>query len=98
MRVPLWVLVLSVLLAITWQEMASLVLKRSFLAPLARGGGVDIKRSSFLPSSVVRTVNCFLNHNNATPSHSHHFGTTTSKMASKQFLDTIKARRTYYAL
>jgi len=111
MQVPLWLFLGSLLLAFTWHDMASMFLRNSF--PTSRTGGETvmalwrgIKTISprvEVPSNILRANN----HINppSLASTSKHFSTTKAttttlqdNMASKQFLDIIKGRRSVYAL
>jgi predicted oxidoreductase (fatty acid repression mutant protein) len=104
MQVPGWVFLACILVAAVWQDMASLLRKRSF--PTA-GLGAYIKGSS-LPSSVSRLGSVLSQEKAAAQSKSRSslsitsshksFHTTAASMSSTQFLETVKNRRTYYAL
>ena len=89
MQIPLWFFVLSIALALSWQNMASLLLKRS--SPLLTS---HIK--SYLPSSFPS-----LNHiSNLQQSYRPFTNTPTNATMSPStpFLETIAARRSIYAL
>jgi len=90
MQIPLWLFLVSVLFALSWHDMASLVVRRTFPS------FITIK--PLLPLSISRNIPQFLQHpsprHQSRPLHK----ITPATMSSKAFLDTVKARRTYYQL
>jgi predicted oxidoreductase (fatty acid repression mutant protein) len=105
MQIPLWLFISSLLLAVTWRDMATLLRKRSVPTssnPLL-GGMRSIRRP--LPLFWEKNIPSFLRSNtHSTPlsiSSTRHFSSTaptaTASM-SAPFLDAIKNRRTIYAL
>merc|ERR1711977_155998 len=112
MQIPLWVFLSSILLALSWHEMASFVLRRTGagggVVPTLFGNGAalrGIRAFSSLPSPVVlsrqpthTTAPTKSQTSLSNADQQKHFSTTTATMSSKAFLETVKARRTYYAL
>jgi len=91
MQIPLWFFVATIALALSWHEMASLLLKRSG-TPLFTA---NIK--GFLPS--ILNLNSNSNSNLKTQPASRPFSTTSANMSgSTAFFETIKGRRSIYAL
>jgi hypothetical protein len=96
MQIPTWLFLSSLLLALTWQDMASLVFRRAF-PPSSFSNSI---RSS-LPLSISRNIPSLLQHPSFNQQqNTRHFSQTEANMASKsaQFLDFIKTRRTIYTL
>merc|ERR1712093_236927 len=103
---------MGILLALSWHEMASFVLRRTGagggVVPTLFGNGAalrGIRAFSSLPSPVVMgrqpthtTAPTKSQTSLSNADQQKHFSTTTATMSSKAFLETVKARRTYYAL
>lgn len=87
MQIPLWAFLFSILIALAWKEMAY-TLKHNVVASSL----TSIKR--VLPLSVSRNIPTFLQHHTPTRP----FTQSQTIMSSQTFLDTVKARRSYYQL
>ena len=100
MQIPLWLFLTSIILALTLQDMASLLLKRgasSSMMPthLFRVATAQIK--PLVPLALSRKIPQFLQP--LTPPTSRHYSTTPPPiMSASEFLATVKNRRTNYAL
>lgn len=103
MHIPLWLFLVSLVLALTAKDMASLFLKRAVPT-----NALFTRIYTPLPLALQRNIPSFLlsnpaYHSSHTPPqlpHSKQFSTTNTNMATKSqpFLDQIAARRTIYAL
>jgi hypothetical protein len=100
MQVPFWLFFLSILFALTWHDMATSFMNRVY--PTSTKAFTSIKASSLSGSiSSIATSFGIYNKNKQVTSnlqHSQPLTTTPTKMSSQQFLETLKSRRTYYAL
>ena len=92
MQIPVWLFLTSLLLTLAGKDMATQLLNRAF--PTSARAFANVKATSFLSHS----FNLFSNKQHLTSQQSHPFTTTSNRMASKQFLETIKNRRSFYAL
>jgi hypothetical protein len=89
MQIPVWLFLASILLALTSQDMASLLLKR-----VSTLSSTSIKAS--LPQTIHRSIPSFLNQH---PNPQRLFSTTQTAMSgSAPFLEAVKNRRTIYQL
>ena len=99
MQIPLWFYLTSILLAFSFQNMASLVLKRGFFSPSLPTHFLTTNIKPLLPLSLTRNLPQFLLQPKTAPTTSARpFTTSSTAMSSESFLSTIKNRRTYYAL
>lgn len=95
MQIPLWLYLSSLLFALIcpWQDiMASWVLRQSRALPTTSLLPNCIK--PFLPAVMTSTFQ----HKSNPNQRQHPFTSTTRNMASKQFLEALKDRRSIYAL
>ena len=89
MQIPFWLFLTSILLALTWQDMASLLLKK--VPTLSTS---SIKAS--LPATIRRNISPFVSLH---PNPQRPFSTTQATMSgSTPFLEAVKNRRTIYQL
>jgi len=99
MQIPLWAFLATVLLALTWQEMASVLLKRS-IPTLTRSLPAGIRSSPSLFNRLAPHLP-FLNSDSSSSSTASLIAQrpfSSSHDMSSPFFEFVKNRRTYYVL